>query len=91
MGALFASKKVVVVADAIFVGGKAEAIDKIESWQTIGAICLPGVQTIAEGACLFKQDETSIAVAADVVAEIIGGAVEGEAEGLDELETGLAA
>ena len=87
MGALFASKKGVVVVNAILVGGKAESIDEIEPWQTIGTICLPGVQTIAEGACLFKQDETSIADTAD--AEIIGGAVEGEAEGLDELETGL--
>lgn len=91
MGALFASKKVVVVADAVFVGGKAESIDQIETWQTIGAICLPGVQTIAEGACLLKQNKTSIANTADVVAKIIGGTVVSEAEGLDELKTGLAA
>ena len=90
MRALFASKKGVIVVDAILVGGKAESVDQIETWQTIGAFCLPGVQTIAEGACLLKQDETSIADIADVVTEIIGGAVEGETEGLDELETGLA-
>ena len=59
----------------------------MEIGETVGAVSLLGIEAVAKGTGLVQQNKSIFTFPADIVGGIVVGAVVGEAEGGDELES----
>lgn len=89
-GALGAHKLAEVVLSAMILRSLAETLAKGKSGQTAATSKLVRRQAVAEGTGIIDQSKATLAALALVDADLIVGAVVGEAEGGNELEPGLA-